>query len=213
MIEILPAILAKSEEEFMAKIDKVRPLGATLHIDVMDGVFVPHVTWAPIDRVREIVDGTPFEAHLMVSNPEHAVPTWIAAGATRVIFHAESTPRDPMICRALAERCPDVSIALNPDTPVSRITEDLHVYDKVTVMGVPPGKSGQPFQEIALEKIAMLKRLKPSLRITVDGGAKPENIAALVAAGADFIVVGSALTDAEDPGEAYFDLKRAAGLA
>lgn len=213
MIEIMPAILARTEEEFMAKLDKVRRLGAALHIDVMDGQFVKNRTWAPPERMRRILGGLPFESHLMVSNPEHAVPLWLACGARVVIFHAEATTRDSMICRATADKCADLSIALDPDTPVSRITEEIRNFGRIMIMGVAPGWSGQPFQDIAIEKIKMLKRLKPSLVITVDGGVKPENVQTLIEAGADVLVAGSALTESEDPAGAFYRLKKAAGIA
>jgi ribulose-phosphate 3-epimerase len=209
MTEIHPAILATDEEEFRRKVNLVRAFGAPLHIDVMDGVFVPQKTWAPADRMRELLDGIPFEAHLMVSNPEHLVPIWLACGASKVHFHAEATKRDSLICRATAEQCVDVGIALNPETPVSRVTAELKAYNRLMVMGVKPGMSGQPFQDIALEKMRMLRGLKPSVVITVDGGVKPENARMLADAGADVLVVGSALTEAADPITAYGRFKDA----
>lgn len=210
MAGILPAILAHDEGEFLKKVDRVRALGAPLHVDVMDGVFVKNTTWAPPDRLRHLLDGIPFEVHLMVANPEHAVPIWLASGAMRVIFHVEATTKESLICRATAEDCEKLAVAINPDTPVSRITPLLETFRQVMVMGVTPGWSGQAFQEIALEKIRMLRSLRPSLSIEVDGGVKPGNVAAVVAAGADLIVAGSALTDHPDPAEAYVLFKDAA---
>lgn len=213
MTEIHPAILAQDEEDFLRKVERVRGFGMPLHIDVMDGQFVPQKTWAPADRMRQLLAGIPFEAHLMVSNPEHLVPIWLACGASKVFFHAEATTRDSLICRATAEQCVDVGIVLNPDTPVSRVTGELNAYNRMMVMGVTPGKSGQPFQDIALEKIKMLRKLKPSVVITIDGGVKPENARMLAEAGADILVVGSALTEAHDPLAAYDRLMAAlAGL-
>jgi ribulose-phosphate 3-epimerase len=209
MAEIHPAILAKDEEEFLRKVDRVRAFGAPLHIDVMDGLFVPEKTWAPADRMHELLEGIPFEAHLMVANPEHLVPIWLACGASKVIFHAEATTRDSLICRATAEQCVDVGIALNPETPVSRVTSELKTYNRFMLMGVTPGRSGQPFQDIAIEKMKMLRNLRPSIIITVDGGVKPENARLLAEAGADILVVGSALTEAADPVEAYARFKEA----
>ncbi|MEY4744879.1 MAG: hypothetical protein RL272_824 [Candidatus Parcubacteria bacterium] len=202
MIEILPAILAHDEAEFVKKVDHVRPLGAMLHIDIMDGIFVKDKTWGPPDRMRLLLEGVPFEVHLMVSNPEHAVPIWLASGADRVVFHAEATTKEALICRATAEECAKLSFAINPDTPVSRIIPMLDVFKEVTIMGVAPGRSGQRFQEIALEKLQALKYLRPSLSVTVDGGVKPGNAAAIAGAGANRLVAGSALTEHPDPAEA-----------
>lgn len=209
MIEVLPAILAHDEKEFIAKVDRVRQLGAMLHIDVMDGKFVNNTTWAPVDRVGKILDYLPYEVHLMVAEPEHAAPTWVAAGATRVIFHVEATTRESLICRATAEDCKNLCLALNPDTPISRITPLLATFGQVLVMGVNPGWSGQGFQQIAVEKTRALRNLRPSLRIGVDGGVKPENARALIEAGADVLVAGSALTDQPDPADALLRFKNA----
>lgn len=213
MIQVIPAILAKDQEEFVAKVARVRGFAPLLHIDVMDGFFVPERTWAVPELMHHLLEGIPFEAHLMVSNPEHAVPVWIASGATRVIFHAESTVREQMICRATTERCPSLALALNPETPISRITADLASYRHLMIMSVSPGRGGQAFQEIAMEKITALKQLRPSLHITVDGGVKRDNAAHIVAAGADALVVGSAITDAPDPEAAYREILAAAEQA
>ena len=208
MIEILPAILAHSEEEFIEKVNRVKSLGATLHIDVMDGNFVKNTTWAPSDRVRHLLADVPYEVHLMVSNPEHAVPVWFACGAKRVIYHVESTLRDDLLFRAMHERSSDLSIALNPDTPISRITPLISTFTHVMIMGVKPGWSGQSFQEVAEEKIKALKDLRPSLIIAVDGGIKLENAKSLAKAGANILIVGSALTDQHDPQKTFSQFKK-----
>jgi len=209
MIEIIPAILAHDEADFRTKLEKLRPLGLALHIDVMDGVFTTQRSWAPSEAVAELLDGMVYDAHLMVANPEQAVPRWIASGARNVIFHVESTNNEAQICRAAAGHGANLSLALNPDTPVSRVTSVLPEFACITVMGVTPGKSGQAFQEIALEKICTLRALKPSLRIIVDGGARPENIRAMAEAGANAVVAGSAITDQDDVAAALQKFKLA----
>ncbi len=201
MVEIQPAILAHSEEEFMMKVTRVRAIGAPLHIDVMDGVFVNNTTWAPPEKMRSLLDCVEFEAHLMVANPEQVAPLWLAAGARRVIVHAETTHSSSLCDKK------NISIALNPDTPISHAEH----CENICVMGVMPGWSGQPFQEIALEKIVALKKENPSCKITVDGGVKLENIRAIAEAGADVIVIGSALTDAENPETTYRQFKERLG--
>jgi ribulose-phosphate 3-epimerase len=203
MTQVIPTILAKDEQEFLAKLARVRGFAPMVHIDVMDGIFVPQKTWAPPEQMHHLLGGLPFEAHLMVSEPEHAVPVWLAAGASRVIFHAEASERESLIWRATDDRCSRLSLAINPETPISRLTADLECFRHVTVMAVTPGKSGQRFQEIAIEKVRALKELRPGLEIAVDGGVKPGNCAAIAAAGADFLMAGSAITDASDPEAAY----------
>lgn len=207
--DFLPAILAKDEQEFIAKVEKVRSLGQPLHIDVMDGKFVPQETWAPPDRVRDILGDTPFEVHLMVADPEHSAIVWLATGAVRVIVHAESTTRESMICRSAEHDCSRLSLAVNPETPINSLGDLINEYPSVMVMGVTPGASGQPFQTVAIEKIRELKRLKPDLEIAVDGGMSPETVRSVVEAGASRIISGSALTGSPDPESALAAFRQA----
>ena len=138
MAQIIPAILATNEKEFLEKIKKVREVATMVHIDVMDGVFVDTLTWAPPDQMRKILGDLPFEAHLMVADPEHTAMVWLAAGARRVFVHAEATPRGGLIIRS-AERPERVGLVLNPGTPVSRILGSLGYLNSVLIMGVAPG--------------------------------------------------------------------------
>lgn len=206
-MEIVPAILARSKKELEDKIGRARPLGLTVQIDVCDNKFVRNLTWAPPDELAGILDGLPFEAHLMISDPEHAIMVWLAAGAERVFYHAEATERDELILRSAGDGIGRVGIAINPGTPVSRIVPVIHKIGAVLVMGVEPGWSGQKFMPIALEKIAAIKNIHPTMTVAVDGGVRPENAAALVRAGADVLVAGSFLLDAPDPAAALAALR------
>jgi len=210
MIHIIPAILAKDEADFLVQLTRVRSFAPKVHIDVMDGTFVPHQTWAPPEKMRQLLDGLPFEVHLMVSNPEHLAPVWIAAGAELVSIHAESTTREQMICRATSEDCSKLSLAINPETPISHVIPDLEAYEGVTVMSVPPGKSGQTLDDIALEKIRAIKSYRPGVTVCIDGGIKADNVRRAVEAGAEHIVVGSAIMKASNPEEAYRQILEAA---
>jgi ribulose-phosphate 3-epimerase len=210
MMEIVPAILAHTEEEFLRKVERIRGLAPLAHVDVMDGIFVANNTWAPVERVEKIMDDLPFSVHLMVANPEHAAPVWAVSGASRVYFHLEATEREHLIMRAVEENddgTHTIGVTINPDTPISRIAPMLHHLSHVLVMGVMPGFSGQTFEEGTLGKIRELLKLKPDLHITVDGGVKKSNIRAIQDAGAQIVVVGSALTDAPDPAAALKELK------
>ncbi len=201
MIKIEPAILATSEIDFKEKLSRVRPLGMMVQIDVTDGAFVDTVTWSPPEKMEELLDGLPFEAHLMVANPEHAVGVWLAAGAARVFFHLEATERESLILNAAAAdgNGDKVGVAINPDTPISRLMPIIDRLRFVLVMGVNPGRGGQQLQSIAADKVAALKRLRPSLTVSVDGGVNAEDAGLLARAGADILVVGSALTNDLDP--------------
>ena len=208
MSQVIPAILARTEEEFTTKIDKIRPLGVMVQIDVMDGRFVPNTTWAEPDKMQSILKGIPFEAHLMVDNPEHMVIVWLAAGAARVFFHIESTEREDLILRSADKDSGRIGIAINPDTPLSRVTPMLDKVKNVLIMGVNPGASGQSLLPITMDKIEALKVIRPALSISVDGGVNFENAPKLVRAGADTLVAASSLTDSLDPGAAFAELKR-----
>jgi ribulose-phosphate 3-epimerase len=205
-MEIIPAILAQSESEFVKKVERVRPLGLNVHVDVMDGIFVPNLTWADPVAVDEIMDDLTYGVHLMVAAPEHAVPVWAVSGADTVFFHVESTHRHKLIIRAINQ--PDkIGITINPGTPVSDIGSLLDVIAAVLIMSVVPGQSGQRFDEGTLNKIKEIKRLRPNLRVLVDGGVKPYNVAAIATAGADAVVVGSALTDSPDPAQSLAEFR------
>jgi len=209
MPQIIPAILAATEEEFRQKVDRVKSFATLVHIDVMDGFFVNNTTWAEPEKMKNILGDLPFEAHLMVAAPEHLVMVWLAAGASRVFFHAESTTRDELIVRSAEGQAGRVGITINPETPLSRLSHNIDLFQSVMVMGVTPGKSGQSFQPIAAEKIAALRQLRPSLDIYVDGGVKTGNVDRLIKAGVNSLVIGSALTDAPDPLQAWRDIKNA----
>src|ERR1051325_7612405 len=120
-MQIIPAILAATEEEFRRKVAHLRALGTMVQVDVCDGEFVPTKSWAPPEMMLGIMTGLPFEAHLMVSNPEHLVPVWLAAGASRVFYHSEATKVDGYIVRSIEPEGAKLGIAINPDTPISRI--------------------------------------------------------------------------------------------
>ncbi|MDD5251831.1 MAG: hypothetical protein PHT12_04335 [Patescibacteria group bacterium] len=210
MVQIMPAILAQTEDEFRRKVERVRPLGLMVQIDVMDGKFVENTTWAEPGKMREIMMDLPYEVHLMVVEPEHAAMIWLAAGASRVIYHAEATNRDDLILRSAGTQDGQIGIAINPETPLSRLTPVLDSVHTVLVMGVKPGHSGQAFHEIALDKVAAIKKLRPSIKVAVDGGVSVNNAGALAAAGADILVAATSLTDNPEPQLALAKLRAAA---
>jgi ribulose-phosphate 3-epimerase len=197
-MEITPAILAGNQVDFKKKVEKVRQLNLCLHLDIMDGIFVPEKTWSDPTKVKQIMNGLSFNAHLMISDPEQAAKNWLIAGANRVYFHYESTQQLAVIIQTITDK-KKIGLAINPETPVNKIEPLLDLIASVLVMSVSPGRSGQKFNETALEKINEIRRLRPDLHIAVDGGIKPENISLLVKAGANTSVVGSALIDSSDP--------------
>ena len=201
--DIIPAILTHSEEEFRRKIENIRPLGVMVQIDVMDGTFVDNTSWADPLLVPTILGDLPFEVHLMVSHPERHIAKWLQAGAERIWFHIEATTDPDAVITAAGGDIEKIGVAINPGTPCSVLNSTIRALQRVLVMGVQPGWGGQAFKPEALEHIGMITKNCPGTHIVVDGGVNETNITGIRAAGAHEVVVGSALTDAEDPQAAY----------
>ena len=199
MAELIPAILVNTEDEFRRRVALVAPHVKTIQIDVMDGRFVPQTSWADPAAIAKMHLSVAIEVHLMVQNPEMVVDDWIRAGAKRIIVHEEARGNFGLVVEKCHAARREVGISPNPETPVETILGFLDIIDAVLVMGVHPGKSGQKFQPVAFSKIRELQRRKPKLFIEADGGVNRENDLVLVAAGADGLVVGSAIFDAPRP--------------
>lgn len=187
-----------------------------LHIDVMDGHFVPNITMgAPV--VRAIKAGTklPLDVHLMIDHPELYIDDFIAAGADWITVHCEATNHLNRLLQRLEAGGVKVGVAINPATTISLLDEVLKKLDYILIMSVNPGFGGQKFIPESLSKIERLRqRLKTAdaerVQIEVDGGINVENASSLADAGADILVAGSAIFSAEDPGGALKELKSAA---
>lgn len=205
---VIPAILAKSQKEFEEKIKKIAPHADIIQIDVMDGVFVPNTTWADTDIIEHLHLSVRFEAHLMVENPEAgAIAEWAKAGAFRIIFHIEATKKPEECVKQIKKFHREAGVAINPKTPPAKIKNLLSKIDYVLVMGVTPGFSGQKFQSVALEKIKLLKKIAPNVKIGVDGGVDKKNAKKLYAAGADYLCAASAIFKEKNIGKAIRELK------
>lgn len=185
-----------------------------LHLDVMDGHFVPNLTFGP-DMTRAIRRGTPLKlvAHLMVKNPDEMAPWFAAAGCDEIVVPAETCPHLHRSLQALHGLGPAAGVALNPSTPLEILR---YVYDQVEtvlLMTVNPGFGGQKFIPAMLGKIADLRRLRTewgaSFRISVDGGVNIQNVAELHKAGVDAAVVGSAVFGDGDPADRLRQLRQA----
>lgn len=209
MPEIIPAILVQSRDEFLRRVLLMAPHVGTVQIDVMDGKFVPSATWADPAEIEQMRLDVPFEVHLMVADPQRVVEDWVRVGARRIIVHEEAGRREVGLAIERVRRGErEAGVSINPLTSVSEIADLLDFVDVVLVMGVTPGASGQQFQPVALEKVRELRRLRPKLRIEVDGGVKIGIAKQLAQAGADGIVAASAIFDAPDPLRALDELKR-----
>lgn len=207
-VELIPAVLVQSEAEFREKVALIQPHLRTIQLDVMDGQFVNNTTWADAEVVATMELPLVLEAHLMVERPEEEVGKWINAGAARVFVHAESPGDVAGALEQLKAAEVEAGLAINPETTVASISDMLPLVDTVLVMGVTPGFSGQAFQPVAIEKVAELKRLRPELRVEVDGGVNMETAPALVAAGADGLIAASALYKAPDFAKAVEEFQK-----
>jgi len=213
MIEIIPAIIAEDFRELKKKIRLVEPYVDWVHIDIMDGKFVPYSTWSEPKKLKDINTNLKIETHLMILDPFKTVDDWLRAGISRVIIHWESLKLNPegqlkKITEKVKSYKSQIGVALNPETPWQEIKAFVKNLDLVLLMGVNPGRSGQSFREEILPKIKALREFSANLNIEVDGGVKPENIRKIIEAGANILVVGSAIFEARDVKMAIEELRQ-----
>ena len=217
MIKIAPSILSADFGALGEEIARVEAAGADLlHVDVMDGHFVPNLTIGPVvvEAIRKRTQ-LPLDVHLMITAPERYLPAFAAAGADLLTVHAEACPHLQRTLAQIRELGAKAGVALNPATPPGPLEYVLDDLDLVLVMSVNPGFGGQAFIPSAYPKVRALKTLlgRRPVEISVDGGVKVEHAGPLVAHGASVLVAGSAIFGAPDPGEAVRRLRSAAELS
>lgn len=198
---IAPSILNANFLDLGQSLTAIQKGGAGLiHLDIMDGHFVPNITFGP-DIAANIKKGTsvPLDCHLMISNPENYVDAFAKAGAHYICVHAETTFHLDRLLHRIAELGCKPAISINPATPVESILNVLGIVDMVLIMSVNPGFGGQSLIPYTLDKVKMLRDLKPKMNIQIDGGIKLDNIHLAKEAGANIFVVGSAIFGTKDP--------------
>ena len=214
-IEIAPSILSADFSRLAEEIEAVEQGGAgVLHVDVMDGHFVPNITIG-LPVVKSIAKSTklPIDAHLMISDPGQYAAQFVSAGAKMVSVHVEADANLHRTLMSIKSAGAQAGVVLNPATPVSAIEEALQFVDYVLVMSVNPGFGGQKFIQESVSKVRRLRQMitekQLDVRIEIDGGIDRSNIDTVVSAGAEIIVAGSAIFGTTDPKAAVEDLRAA----
>lgn len=204
MIKLAPSILSADFARLLEDVKKVEKAGCEyLHIDVMDGHFVPNITLGPgvIKSLRKDVNMV-FDAHLMIENPDNYIKEFVDAGCDIIVVHQEACKHLHRTIQNIKSYNVKVGVALNPATPIETIKHILDYIDMVLIMTVNPGFGGQSFIDNTISKIKELKSIIDSknlnIDIQVDGGIKPENVQKVVSAGANVIVAGSAIFNSDD---------------
>ena len=199
MIELAFSILAADFAHLADEITRAERGGGTIvHVDVMDGHFVPNITFGPpvVKAVRPVTK-LPLDCHLMIEDPDQFIPAFAEAGANMVSVHVEVCRHLNRTLQHIIDHGMKAGIVLNPATPVEMVFEVLPMVHHVLVMSVNPGFGGQKFLPRSVERIAHLRRLREELglnyRIEVDGGVAHDTVASVVEAGADMLVAGSAI--------------------
>jgi ribulose-phosphate 3-epimerase len=204
MIKLAPSILSADFARLLEDVKKVEKAGCEyLHIDVMDGHFVPNITLGPqvVKSLRKNVNMV-FDAHLMIENPDKYIKDFVDAGCDIIVVHQEACPHLHRTIQNIKSHNVKAGVALNPATPIETIKHIISDVDMILIMTVNPGFGGQTFIENMIDKIKELKNLIDSknlnVDIQVDGGIKPENVKCVVDAGANVIVAGSAIFNSDD---------------
>jgi ribulose-phosphate 3-epimerase len=216
MVQVVPSILSADFAHLAEQIAKVEAAGAAmLHIDVMDGHFVPNITIGPpvVKSIRKVTK-LPLDVHLMITSPEDYVAAFVDAGADQISVHQEACPHLDRALRLIQGEGALAGVVLNPATPITMVEEVLDLADYVLLMSVNPGFGAQRFIPRTLDKVRGLDRKRResglNLPIEIDGGVSQENVAEVVRAGVDWVVAGSTIFHNEDPGGAFAEMQRLA---
>jgi len=221
-IELAPSILSANFANLAAHAKQALDGGGTLlHVDIMDGHFVPNITIGPpvVASLRKALPDVIFDCHLMIENPDEFIPEFAKAGATWVSVHQEACVHLDRTLHHIADHGCKAGVVLNPATPVETLTDALGLVHHVLVMSVNPGFGGQQFIRNSLKKMRELARMREErgldFRIEVDGGVALDTVADIVRAGAELLVAGNAVFghgDAKENARELLDAARSATL-
>ena len=214
LLQVVPSILSADFGRLREQVGEVLDAGApAIHVDVMDGHFVPQITVGPLvvaalaERTRAA--GAMLETHLMIERPERQVAEFVRAGAESITLHAEATPHVAYAASLVREAGAGAGVAINPGTPAAALEDLAGEIDLALCMTVNPGWGGQRFIDHSLQKIERVRAVVGAgVAVQVDGGIDPETAPRCRRAGANLFVAGSAIFASDDPGEAYRTLAR-----
>lgn len=205
-IKIAPSILSADFGRLNDEIKTVEKYSDLIHVDVMDGHFVPNITiGAPV--VKWIKTKLPLNCHLMIEHPENFIESFAKAGAETIVVHQEVCPHLNKVIQQIKDAGCRAGVSINPGTPMEVLEEVLEDLDEVLIMSVNPGFGGQSFIESSLGKIAALRELAPDLDIAVDGGINAETGRLCLEAGANVLVAGSYIFGAKNRKKAIESLR------
>ncbi len=213
---ISPSILSADFARLAEAVQMVEAAGADwIHVDVMDGHFVPNLTVGPpmVEALRKVTS-LPLDVHLMMTNPDAFIPEFVDAGADLLTVHVEACPHLHRTVQSIKERQVKAGVSLNPATSVTTLEEILGEVDLVLVMSVNPGFGGQQFISSSLDKIrrirTMMNNSRSSAHLEVDGGVNLTNVASVIQAGANVLVAGSAIFGSKNIPETIRQMRTAA---
>ena len=206
MVSIAPSMLGADFGRMRDAAELVAPHSSYLHMDVMDGHFVPNLTMG-VDLVKALNGIAPLDVHLMITDPVDFIDDFYEAGAEIISVHVEANnPREALV--KINEKNIKSGIAFNPSTPKEKIIPYLDIADMILVMSVEPGYCGQSFHENAIDRVKYFKTNYPNKIIEVDGGVSTQNSAILSNNGADILVAGSAIFKSNDPIQTIAEMKK-----
>lgn len=205
MVQILPSILEKDFASVQKRVEQVQSFASLVHIDIMDGQFVPQKTFSEPAAYGMLP--VKLSVHLMIAHPEFSLRRWLSLENVEHIFvHEETVANFSEIVEQVHARGKKIGLAFNPETSLPPLVEKIRLSDMVMIMGIVPGASGQQILPDTFEKVCEAKKLFPNLPIVVDGGVSLQNKKRLVNSGAQMLVSYSALFDSTDPEAAYKEL-------